>query len=63
MKKGVRIFAWILALILLLQVAVMVVLQSPTVQTFTGKWVIGKLQDKMDADSGPSTPSSWRTSW
>ena len=50
MKKGVRIFAWILALILLLQVAVMVVLQSPTVQTFLGKWAIGKLQDKMDAD-------------
>ena len=50
MKKGVRITLWILALILLLQVAVMVVLQSPRVQTTLGKYVIGKMQDKMDAD-------------
>ena len=50
MKKAVRITAWILALLILLQIAVMVVLQSPRVQTFLGKYVIGKMQDKMDAD-------------
>ena len=50
MKKGVRITAWILALLILLQIAVMVVLQSPRVQTYLGQYVIGKMQDKMDAD-------------
>ena len=50
MKKTVRIVAWILALLILLQVAVVVVLQSSRVQTFLGRYVIEKLQDKMDAD-------------
>ncbi len=50
MKKTVRIVAWILALLILLQVAVVVVLQSSRVQTFLGRFVIEKLQDKMDAD-------------
>ena len=50
MKKVVRITAWILGLVLLLQVGVMVVLQSPRVQTFLGKKVIGMLQDRMDAE-------------
>lgn len=35
---------------MLLQVAVVVVLQSPRVQTLLGKYVIGLMQDKMDAD-------------
>ena len=50
MKKAVRIFVWVLALLILLQVAVMVLLQSPRVQTSLGKYVIGKMQDRMDAD-------------
>ena len=50
MKKAVRITAWILGLLLLLQVGAMVVLQSPRVQTFLGRKVIEHLQDKMDAD-------------
>ena len=50
MKKGVRITAWILGLLLLLQVGVVVVLQSPAVQTWLGRKVIGMLQEKMDAD-------------
>lgn len=50
MKKAVRIIAWILALFILLQVAVVVVLQSSRVQTFLGRFAIDKLQDKMDAD-------------
>jgi len=49
-KKAVRITAWILALILLLQVAVMVLLQSPRIQTYLGRKAIDFLQDKMDAD-------------
>ena len=50
MKKTVRIIAWILALIILLQVAVVVVLQSSHVQTFLGRFAVEKLRDRMDAD-------------
>ena len=50
MKKAVRITAWILALLILLQIAVMVVLQSPRVQTFLGQKFIERMQDRMDAD-------------
>ena len=50
MKKAVRITAWILGLLLLLQVGAVVVLQSPAVQTWLGKKVIAKVQEKMDAD-------------
>ena len=50
MRKAVRITAWILALLILLQVGSMVVLQSPRVQTFLGKKVIDMLQDSVDAD-------------
>lgn len=50
MKKAVRIIAWILALLILLQIAGVVVLQSSRVQTFLGRFAIDKLQDKMDAD-------------
>lgn len=50
MRKAVRITAWILGLLLLLQVGGMVVLQSPRVQTYLGKKVIGMLQSRMDAE-------------
>lgn len=50
MRKAVRITAWILGLLFLLQVGIMVVLQSPRVQTYLGKKVIERLQDRMDAD-------------
>ena len=50
MKKAVRITAWILGLLLLLQVGGMVLLQSSRVQTYLGRKVIGMLQDRMDAE-------------
>lgn len=50
MKKAVRITAWILGLILLLQIGGMVVLQSPRVQTYLGRMVIENMRDRMDAD-------------
>ena len=50
MKKAVRITAWILGLLFLLQVGGMVVLQSPRVQTYLGRKVIEGMQDRMDAD-------------
>ena len=50
MKKAVRITAWILGLLFLLQVGGMVVLQSPRVQTYLGRKVIENMQDRMDAD-------------
>ena len=50
MKKSVRITAWILGLFILLQVGVMVVLQSPRVQTYLGKKVIEMLRDRIDAE-------------
>lgn len=50
MKKAVRITAWILGLLFLLQIGGMVVLQSPRVQTYLGRKVIENMQDRMDAD-------------
>ena len=50
MKKAVRITAWILGLLLLLQIGSMVVLQSPAVQTWLGKKAIGLLEEKVNAD-------------
>ena len=50
MKKALRILAWILALLVLLLLAGLVAVQSPRVQTALGNKLIGKVQEKMDAD-------------
>ena len=50
MRKSVRITAWVLGLFILLQIGVMVVLQSPRVQTWLGKKVIEVLRDRIDAE-------------
>ena len=50
MKKALKITGWILALVLLLLAAGLIVVQSPKVQTFLGRRVAQKLQEKTDAD-------------
>jgi len=54
MGKGLKItfkvLGWTLVAILLLLLAAMVTIQSPKVQSYLGKKVVGMLQDRMDAD-------------
>ena len=50
MKKRNRIIARILAVPVLLLLAGLVFIQSPRVQTAAGRWAMGKLQDRLDAD-------------
>ena len=57
MKKAVRITAWILALLLLIQIGAVVVLQSPAVQTWLGKKAIGMLEEKVNAQISFSSAS------
>ncbi len=57
MKKAVRITAWILALLLLIQIGAVVVLQSPAVQTWLGKKAIGMLEEKVNAHISFSSAS------
>lgn len=57
MAKGLRIAGWIVALLVLLQVAGLVALQSPRVQTALGKRILKYMEDKIDADISFRTTS------
>ena len=49
MRRGVKIAAWILALLVVLLLAGLVAIQSPRVQTYIGKKVIASIQENTDA--------------
>ena len=50
MKRGFRITLWILAAIVILLLALVVAVQSPTVQTALARKAITMLSDKIDGD-------------
>ena len=50
MKRGIRITVWILAAVLILLLALVVAVQSPTVQTVLARKAIASLSDKIDGD-------------
>ena len=50
MKKALRITAWILAALLVLLLAAVVAIQSPTVQTVLARKAVAKLADRIDGD-------------
>ena len=50
MRRGVKIAAWILALLVVLLLAGLVAIQSPRVQTFIGQKVAASLQENTDAE-------------
>ena len=50
MKRGFRITLWILAAIVILLLAIVVAVQSPTVQTALARKAITMLSDKIDGD-------------
>ena len=50
MKRGFRITLWILAAIIILLLALVVAVQSPTVQTALARKAITMLSDKIDGD-------------
>ncbi|MBR5255839.1 MAG: translocation/assembly module TamB domain-containing protein [Bacteroidales bacterium] len=50
MKRGFRITLWILAAIVILLLALVVAIQSPTVQTALARKAISVLSDKIDGD-------------
>ena len=50
MKRGFRITLWILAAIVILLLALVVAVQSPTVQTALARKAVSVLADKIDGD-------------
>ena len=59
MKRGFRITLWILAAIIILLLALVVAVQSPTVQTALARKAITMLSDKIDGTASYIAFRSW----